>query len=202
MRAKADAKPVLKDLPLATVYQLIEPGPVVLLTTAQGGRANVMTMSWHMMVEFELPLNACIVSASNHSFEALRKTKQCVIAIPALNPAPVVVKIGNCSGRDVDKFTALGLATCTAEHVSPPLIVDCFANLERHAANRAGAWLRLSNFWMHRASEDAGGLRRDFLQAAFPLLQVSCRIRRKFRLALGRAEEIGLSRELVAVLSF
>ena len=45
----------MKDLPLAKVYQLLEPGPVVLLATASGGRANVMTMSWHMMVEFEPP---------------------------------------------------------------------------------------------------------------------------------------------------
>jgi len=130
MQAKTNAKPVLTDLPLATVHELIEPGPVVLLTTAQAGRANVMTMSWHMMVEFEPPLIACVVSAGNYSFEALRKTKQCVIAIPALNLAPVVVKIGNCSGRDVDKFAAFRLATCTAKHVSPPLIADCFANLE------------------------------------------------------------------------
>ena len=42
----------MKALPLAEVYALLEPGPVVLLTTARKGRANVMTMSWHMMVEF------------------------------------------------------------------------------------------------------------------------------------------------------
>ena len=42
----------MKDLPLSKVYQLLEPGPVVLLTTAHKGRANVMALSWHMMVEF------------------------------------------------------------------------------------------------------------------------------------------------------
>lgn len=34
-----------KDSPLTKVYRLLEPGPVVLLTTARNGRANVMTMS-------------------------------------------------------------------------------------------------------------------------------------------------------------
>jgi flavin reductase (DIM6/NTAB) family NADH-FMN oxidoreductase RutF len=48
----------MKDLPLSKVYQLLEPGPVVLLTTAHKGHTNVMTMSWHMMVEFEPPLVA------------------------------------------------------------------------------------------------------------------------------------------------
>jgi flavin reductase (DIM6/NTAB) family NADH-FMN oxidoreductase RutF len=95
---------MMKTLPLSKVYQLLEPGPVVLLTTVRKGRANVMTMSWHMMVEFEPPLVACVVSNAGYSFAALRATKQCVIAIPELRLAPKVVKVGNCSGRDVDKF--------------------------------------------------------------------------------------------------
>ena len=52
----------MRELPLGNVYQLPEPGPVVLLTTARKHDANVMTMSWHMMVEFEPPLVACVVS--------------------------------------------------------------------------------------------------------------------------------------------
>ena len=59
---------MMKDLPLSKVYQLLEPSPVVLLTTAHKGRANVMTMSWHMMVEFEPPLVACVVSNADYSF--------------------------------------------------------------------------------------------------------------------------------------
>ena len=122
--------PMMKDLPLAKVYQLLEPGPVVLLTTAHKGRANVMAMSWHMMVEFEPPLVACVVSSANHSFAALRATKECVIAIPALELAPKVVEVGNCSGREVDKFKKFGLTPLPAERVTPPLVAECFANLE------------------------------------------------------------------------
>jgi len=72
----------MRVLPLSKVYQLLEPGPVVLLATSSGGTANVMTMSWHMMVDFEPPLVACVVSSGDHSFAALRKAKECVIAIP------------------------------------------------------------------------------------------------------------------------
>ncbi|HUJ36859.1 MAG TPA: flavin reductase family protein [Hyphomicrobium sp.] len=120
----------MKDMPLAKAYQLLEPGPVVLLTTAAGGKANVMTMSWHMMVDFEPPLVACVVSTGDHSFAALRKSKECVIAIPSVEIADLVVKIGNCSGRDVDKFAAFGLAAKKAERVAAPLLPQCFANLE------------------------------------------------------------------------
>ncbi|MGA2349234.1 MAG: flavin reductase family protein [Terracidiphilus sp.] len=120
----------MRDLPLSKVYQLLEPGPVVLLTTARKGRANIMAMSWHMMVEFEPPLVACVVSNANFSFSALRATKQCVIAIPALELASRIGEIGNCSGRDVDKFTRFKLTPIPAEHVTPPLVAECFANLE------------------------------------------------------------------------
>jgi flavin reductase (DIM6/NTAB) family NADH-FMN oxidoreductase RutF len=129
------ATAVMKDLSLSKVYQLLEPGPVVLLTTACRGRANVMTMSWHMMVEFEPPLIACVVSSANHSFAALRATKECVIAVPALKLAPKVVKVGNCSGRNVDKFERFGLTRAPASRVAPPLVAECFANLECKVAD-------------------------------------------------------------------
>ena len=125
----------MRDLPLAKVYQLLEPGPVVLLTTARKGRANVMTMSWHMMVEFEPPLVACVVSNANYSFAALRATKECVIAVPALALAPKVVEVGNCSGRDVEKFAKCGLTPAPAARVAAPLVAECFANLECKVAD-------------------------------------------------------------------
>jgi flavin reductase (DIM6/NTAB) family NADH-FMN oxidoreductase RutF len=126
---------MMKDLSLSKVYQLLEPGPVVLLTTAREGRANIMTLSWHMMVEFEPPLIACVVSNRNHSFAALRATKECVIAVPALELAPKVVEVGNCSGRNVDKFERFGLTPVPAELVAPPLVAECFANLECKVAD-------------------------------------------------------------------
>jgi flavin reductase (DIM6/NTAB) family NADH-FMN oxidoreductase RutF len=125
----------MKNLPLSRVYQLVEPGPVVLLATARRGRANVMTLSWHMMVEFEPPLVACVVSNRNYSFAALRATKECVIAVPAVELAPKVVGVGNCSGRTVDKFERFGLTPAPAELVAPPLVAECFANLECKVAD-------------------------------------------------------------------
>jgi flavin reductase (DIM6/NTAB) family NADH-FMN oxidoreductase RutF len=121
---------MMRELPLSKVYQLLEPGPVILMTTAQHGRPNVMTMSWHMMVEFEPPLVACVVSGANHSFKALRATRECVLALPALELARKVVKVGNCSGRDLDKFAAFALTPVPAKCVAPPLVAECFANLE------------------------------------------------------------------------
>jgi flavin reductase (DIM6/NTAB) family NADH-FMN oxidoreductase RutF len=47
-----------------------------------------MAMSWHMMVEFEPPLDAFAVSNADHGFAVARATKECVFAIPVLELAP------------------------------------------------------------------------------------------------------------------
>ncbi|HEY0633869.1 MAG TPA: flavin reductase family protein, partial [Gammaproteobacteria bacterium] len=119
-----------RALALGEVYKLLEPGPVVLLTTAHKGKANIMTMSWHTMMEFEPPLIGCIVSGHNFSFDALQATRQCVINIPTVELAEQVVGVGNSSGRDLDKFAAFGLTAKPATLVTPPLIAECYANLE------------------------------------------------------------------------
>ena len=119
-----------KSLPLSEVYRLLEPGPVVLLTTARKGHANVMTMSWHTMMEFEPPLVGCVVSNRNFTFNILKATKECVINIPTVELAGKVVSCGNTSGRKVDKFRSFGLTAVSASQVKAPLIAECYANLE------------------------------------------------------------------------
>lgn len=124
-----------RSFPLAKVYGLLEPGPVVLLTTARKGQANIMTLSWLTMMEFEPPLIGCVVSGRNYSFEALRLTKECVINIPTVDLAKQVVDVGNSSGRKVDKFGAFGLTPVPASSVGAPLIDECYANLECKVAD-------------------------------------------------------------------
>jgi len=119
-----------KTFPLPDVYRLLETGPVVLVTTAYKGKANIMTQSWHTMMEFVPPLVGCLISGRNYSFEALVATRECVLNIPAENLAKQVVGIGNCSGKKVDKLRKFKLTALPASHVEPPLIAECFANLE------------------------------------------------------------------------
>lgn len=119
-----------RALPLGRVYRLLEPGPVVLLTTQSRGRPNVMTLSWHTMLDFEPPLAGIVVSDRNYSFKALRATRECVINIPAEDLSRAVVGCGNVSGRTADKFARFGLTPAPASLVRPPLIEECFASLE------------------------------------------------------------------------
>jgi flavin reductase (DIM6/NTAB) family NADH-FMN oxidoreductase RutF len=125
-----------KEFPLAQVYGLLETGPVVLVSTARAGRANVMPMSWHTMMEFVPPLVGCVVSSANYTFETLRKTGECVINIPTAALAKKVVACGNATGQAVDKFKKFGLTPLSGTVVKAPLVAECYANLECKVADR------------------------------------------------------------------
>jgi len=119
-----------ESFPLSRVYGLLEPGPVVLVSTAREGRANIMTMSWHMMLEFEPPLVGCVISSRNYTFDIVKATKQCVLNIPTVELSKQVVDCGNTSGRTVDKFKEFGLTPAIASSINAPLIDECYVNLE------------------------------------------------------------------------
>ncbi len=116
-------------LELGRAFTLLEPGPVVLVTTHDGHRPNVMTISWTMVVDFT-PKFAITTGAWNHSFAALREARECVIAVPAADQLDLVVGIGTCSGADTDKFAKFGLATLPGRFVKAPLVPACLANVE------------------------------------------------------------------------
>ncbi|PYH46799.1 flavin reductase family protein, partial [Aspergillus saccharolyticus JOP 1030-1] len=93
--------------PTHKVNRLLEPGPVVLVTTGSlaDRTHNIMTMGFHMMIQHEEPtlIGACI-GPWDKSFDSLKRTGQCVLAVPAAEILQQVVDIGNCSGETVDKW--------------------------------------------------------------------------------------------------
>ncbi len=124
-----------RALALSAVYRVLEPGPVVLVTTARRGRTNIMTMSWHTMMEFEPPLVGCVISNRNLSFDLLRSTRQCVINVPTSELAKQVVGCGNTTGRRIDKFATFGLTAVPPTVVKAPMIAECYVNLECRLAD-------------------------------------------------------------------
>jgi flavin reductase (DIM6/NTAB) family NADH-FMN oxidoreductase RutF len=119
----------MQPMPLSKAFTLMEAGPVVLVTTNDGEKDNVMTVSWTMVVDFS-PRFAMTTGPWNHSFAALRKSRQCVIGIPTVDLIDEVVGIGTCTGARTDKFRQFGLTPVRGRHVRPPLIGECLANIE------------------------------------------------------------------------
>jgi flavin reductase (DIM6/NTAB) family NADH-FMN oxidoreductase RutF len=107
----------------------MESGPVVLITTNDGKKDNIMTISWTMVLDFT-PVFAITTGEWNYSFTALRKTKECVLSIPTVDMLDKVVGIGTCSGADTDKFSKFKLTPVKGRIVKAPLIKECLANIE------------------------------------------------------------------------
>ncbi len=129
-----------KNYPLLKIRRYLEPGPIVLVSSAWKGEQNIMTMGWHMMLQFSPALFACFIWEQNHSFEMIRRSKQCVINLPTNDLIDTVVGIGNCSGDKVDKFEKFGLTPVEARRVKAPLIKECYANFECTLYD--GSWIK------------------------------------------------------------
>jgi len=121
---------IKKIFPLKKVYTLIEPGPVVLVTTSLHGRPDIMPMSWHTMIDFVPPLLGAVIGARHYTADILKATGECVINIPTEPLAEQVVGCGNVSGRAVDKFKKFRLTPVKASLVKAPMVGECYANLE------------------------------------------------------------------------
>jgi flavin reductase (DIM6/NTAB) family NADH-FMN oxidoreductase RutF len=134
------------DFPADQARRYLEPGPIVLVTSMWKGRTNIMTLGWQTVMEFTPSLVGCIIASSNHSFEMIRRSRQCVINVPTVDLAHEVVKIGNCSGDTVDKFSKFGLTPQPAHRVKAPLIAECPASFECRLAD--GRLINRYNFFI------------------------------------------------------
>ena len=124
-------KPLRKrDFPVEQARRFLEPGPIVLVSTAWRGQRNLMTMGWHMVMGFSPSLVATYLWNENHSFGLARGSGECVINVPGVELLDTVVDIGNCSGRDVDKFERFGLDAVPARDVGAPLVGQCHSSFE------------------------------------------------------------------------
>ncbi|HVZ07993.1 flavin reductase family protein [Rhodopila sp.] len=119
----------MDSLPISRAFTLIEPGPVVLVTTHDAGKDNVMTISWTMVLDFAASF-AITTGSWNFSYAALESTRACVIAVPTIDLLDTVVGVGTCSGRNTDKFAKFRLTRLAAKQVQAPLIRQCVAHIE------------------------------------------------------------------------
>ena len=122
--------PKKTDFPVSQVRRYLEPGPIVLVSSKHKGRANIMTLGWHTILEFTPSLVGLMISSGNDSHDMIRESGECVVNLPTTALTDIVVGIGNTSGATTDKFTHFGLTAQPAEKVDAPLIGECHASFE------------------------------------------------------------------------
>lgn len=129
--------PKKQDFPVSNVRHYLEPGPIVLISSAHGGKTNIMTLGWHTVLEFSPSLVGCMIAGGNLSHRMIHASGECVINLPTVALIDQVVGIGNTSGAEVDKFARFGLTPQKASVVGAPLIGECHASFECRIADDA-----------------------------------------------------------------
>ena len=117
-------------LALDQVRRYLEPGPVVLVTSAHAGERDIMVMGWHTVMEFSPSLIGCVISSANHSHGLIRASGECVINLPTSSQLEAVLGVGSTTGAEIDKFAAFGLTPDASELVAAPSIRECHAQFE------------------------------------------------------------------------
>ena len=119
----------MKKGDIRKAFTYLESGAVLLVTTNDGKKDNVMTISWQMVMDF-VPHIAISTGGWNESFETILKTKECCICIPTFDMINKVVGIGTVHGSECDKFKRFSLRRAKAAKIKAPLITDCIAAIE------------------------------------------------------------------------
>lgn len=117
-------------VPLAHAHRLLNHGPTTLVSTAHGGRRNVMAAAWVMPLDFEPPKFAAVVAADTFTRELLLASGECVLQAPTTAQVDLTYTLGTHGGRDGDKFARFQVATEAASLVQAPLVAGCAAWLE------------------------------------------------------------------------
>lgn len=127
----------MPEVPLHRATRLLNHGPLVLVSTTDGLRADVAPVAWCMPVGKEPPRFALAIGSRHYTFENLLATGEAVLSVPGLDLAAAVARAGSVSGRDVpDKFAHAGLVADPSRVVRPPRVAGAVAWLECRLVDR------------------------------------------------------------------
>jgi flavin reductase (DIM6/NTAB) family NADH-FMN oxidoreductase RutF len=133
--------PSFRPVRLEHASRLVNHGPTVLVTSAHGGRRNVMAAAWSMPVEFTPPRLAVVIDKTTFTRELVAASGAFGIALPGTGLVDATYAVGRASGRDsADKIAAHGLEARPGPVLGVPVIergcaawLECRLIPERHA---------------------------------------------------------------------
>jgi len=121
-------------------YKLLHPKlSLLIVSTDENGKPNVMTCSWSMPVSEVPPLIALAISRKAYTNELIRKTKEFTVNVPDMSMIKEIWTAGTRSGKRVNKIELLKLKLAKARRVKAPIIENCIAHLECKLVNAVEA---------------------------------------------------------------
>ncbi len=122
---------------LKETYKALAGHGVLLVSQANPNKPNVMTIGWGSAgIIWGKPIFTVLVRPSRYTYGCLEKVPEFTVNVPTPDMKDIVAFCGRTSGRDMDKFKELGLATEASMHVSPPLIARCAIHYECRVVHR------------------------------------------------------------------
>jgi flavin reductase (DIM6/NTAB) family NADH-FMN oxidoreductase RutF len=132
---------------LGHASRLLNHGPTVLVTSADGGRRNVMAAAWSMPVEFTPPRVAVVIDKHTFTAELVATTGAFGLCIPGSALVDITNAVGNTSGREFDKFARFGIVAGRGPVLGLPVIesgcvawLECRAIRELHTEAAYDTW--------------------------------------------------------------
>ncbi|MDM0037185.1 flavin reductase family protein [Variovorax sp. J22P271] len=120
-----------KPVALEHASRLVNHGPTVLVTSAHGGRRNVMAAAWSMPVEFTPPRIALVIDKKTWTRELVAASGAFGICLPGAALVDLTYAVGSASGRSVDKFAHHGIVAKPGPRLGMPVLeTGCAAWLE------------------------------------------------------------------------
>lgn len=115
-------------LPRAT--QLLNHGPVTIITSAHEGRSNVMAASWAMPLDFDPPKVVVVVDSRTLTRQLIEASGVFGLQLPSRKFAAQTLAVGTNAGLELDKFSAFELETFPAEKIDVPMLAGCITWME------------------------------------------------------------------------
>lgn len=111
--------------------RLVNHGPTVWVTSADGARRNVMAAAWSMPVEFTPPRIAVVIDKSTFTRELVAASRAFGICLPGAALVDLTYAVGSTSGRTLDKFVRYGISASPGPVLGMPVPeTGCAAWLE------------------------------------------------------------------------
>ena len=111
-------------------YRLLNHGPTVLVSSAHGGRQNIMAAAWSMPLDFSPPKVTVVIDRNTLTRQLVEASGEFTLNIPTRAQARATLAVGSKSGRESDKFAELGLTVAPGAQVGAPLLEGCLGWLE------------------------------------------------------------------------
>jgi len=116
-------------LPLARATRLLNPGPLVLVSTVGAAGPNLCAVAWAMPYDKDPPTFVLALAEGHLTFANLLATGELTIGLPTADLLPQALLCGSVSGREADKWAQSGLTPLPLPGCQAAGIAECAANL-------------------------------------------------------------------------